>query len=98
MYAERTTVVNETGLHARPAGQLAQTAKTFSCAVTVRNVSSPGAPVNAKSLTRIMGEDFIQGSVIEVAADGDDEKSAVKALIALIDSGFAASPDGETGS
>lgn len=94
MYSERTVIVNETGLHARPAGQLAQLAKSYACAVTVKDIANPEAvPVNAKSMMRIMGEAFKNGSVIEVSADGEGETEAVHALIAMIDAGFPESPE-----
>ncbi len=89
MYTKRTVIVNETGIHARPAGEFAQIAKNFPCTVTVQNISrASGTAVNAKSLIRIMGEEFIKGSVIEISADGEEEREAVEALAALIDSGF----------
>lgn len=88
MYTERTRIVNDTGIHARPAGEFAQTAKQFACKITVRNITAGGDSVNAKSLVRIMGEEFVKGSEIEIAADGEGEKEAVEKLIALVDSGF----------
>jgi len=89
MYSKRTTVINETGIHARPAGAFAQTAKKFDCDVTVKNVSSDkGTAVSAKSLIRIMSEELTKGSVIEISADGAGEREAVETLIALINSGF----------
>ena len=89
MYSKRTTVINETGIHARPAGAFAQTAKNFDCAITVKNVSSAnGSAVSAKSLIRIMSEELTKGTVIEISADGAGEREAVEALIALVNSGF----------
>ncbi len=89
MYSKRTTIINETGIHARPAGAFAQTAKKFACSVTVQNVSNAkGTAVNAKSLIRIMSEELTKGSVIEISANGEGEREAVEALIKLVDSGF----------
>lgn len=88
MYTKSAVVTNETGLHARPAGELVRAAKQFSCKITVKNISSGGNEVNGKSLVRIMGEEFIKGSVIEIAADGEEEQEAVETLIGLVDSGL----------
>lgn len=89
MYSKRTTVINETGLHARPAAAFAQAARKFDCDITVKNVSSAnGTAVSAKSLIRIMSEEFTKGAVIEISADGAGEREAVEALISLVNSGF----------
>jgi phosphocarrier protein len=88
MYSKRTTIINETGIHARPAAEFIQASKKFACKVTVSNVTSGGVAVNAKSLVRIMGEEFTKGSVIEISADGEGEQEAVETLAALVDSGL----------
>ena len=88
MYSKCTTIINETGIHARPAGAFAQLAKKFPCTITVQNISTKGPAVNAKSLIRIMSEELTKGSVIEISADGEGEREAVGELIALINSGF----------
>ena len=63
-------------------------AKGFTADVTVRNVDKNGAAANAKSIVRILGEGLGPGTKIEIAAEGADEKAAVDALVALVDSGF----------
>lgn len=88
MYTKTAVIMNETGLHARPAGEFAQAAKQFACKITVKNISAGGSEVNGKSLVRIMGEEFSKGSEMEIAADGADEKKAVEALVSLVASGF----------
>ena len=75
MYSKQTTVVNKAGLHARPASEFVMKAKN-------------GAAVNAKSIVRLLGEGLGTGTKIEVAAEGADEKAAVDALVALVNSGF----------
>lgn len=89
MYSKWTTITNETGIHARPAGELAQIALKYPCKVTVKNASKKGDAVSAKSLMRIMGEEFVKGSVIEIAAEGESEQEAVEKMIALVNSGFS---------
>ena len=88
MYSKQTTVVNKAGLHARPASEFVMKAKSFTADVTVRNMDKNGAAVNAKSIVRLLGEGLGAGTKIEIAAEGADEKAAVDALVALVDSGF----------
>lgn len=89
MYSKQTAIVNETGIHARPASEFVQEAKKYKCKIMVRNVNTGGDAVNGKSIARIIGEEFINGSVIEITADGEEEQEAVEALISLIVSGFS---------
>ena len=88
MYSKQTTVVNKAGLHARPASEFVMKAKSFTADVTVRNMDKSGAAVNAKSIVRLLGEGLGTGTKIEIAAEGADEKAAVDALVALVNSGF----------
>ena len=46
------------------------------------------APVNAKSIARLLGEGIAKGDVIEIAAEGPDEQAAVDSLVALVETGF----------
>ncbi|MPM82525.1 Phosphocarrier protein HPr [bioreactor metagenome] len=75
-------------MHARPASEFVMKAKSFTADVTVRNMDKNGAAVNAKSIVRLLGEGLGTGTKIEISAEGADEKAAVEALIALVDSGF----------
>lgn len=73
-------IVNELGIHARPAGMLANTASRFACDI---KLEKDGMEVNAKSIMGIMTLAAGSGSVITVTAKGKDEAEAVKALEAL---------------
>ncbi len=88
MVSAQTTIVNATGLHARPASQFVSAAKEFACAVTIKNVDKDTAPVNAKSIMMILAAGLGCGTKVEIACDGDDEQAALDALVGLIDSGF----------
>ncbi|MEA5050028.1 MAG: HPr family phosphocarrier protein [Oscillospiraceae bacterium] len=88
MITRKTTVVNETGLHARPASDFVLKAKSFESKITIRETESSDEPVNAKSIIRLLSIGIAQGTEIEITADGPDEKEAVDALVALIESGF----------
>lgn len=88
MVSKQTTIVNATGLHARPASVFVAEAKKYDCAVTVKNVDKDTAPVNAKSIMMILAAGLGCGTNVEIACDGADEQAALDAIIALIDNGF----------
>lgn len=88
MITRQTTVKNASGLHARPASDFVLKAKTFSSKVTIKNLNTGGPAVNAKSILRLLAESMTQGTRVEIATEGEDEKPAADALVALIDSGF----------
>ena len=90
MYSKKTTVINRTGLHARPASQFIEMAKRFSSRIQISNLSLDDEDNigNAKSIIFVLALGMGQGSQIEIFAVGEDEQEAVDSLIALVDSGF----------
>jgi PTS hybrid protein len=76
-----TTLVNASGLHARPAAEFVRLSSTFDARITINNV-------DAKSLLRIMSLGLGRGQTVELTASGPDARPAIDALLALIDSGF----------
>ena len=89
MYTKVTTVINSTGLHARPATEFVNMANHFSSTVTIRNIADDRSRVvNAKSIVLLLTLGLGQGTEVEIAADGEDEVEAVDTLIALVESGF----------
>ena len=87
MVSKQTTIVNATGLHARPASVFVTEAKKYQSSVTIKDDKGT-APVNAKSIMMILAAGMGSGTKVEVACDGPDEQQALDALIALIDGGF----------
>ena len=77
MIKKDITITNELGIHARPAGMIANTSSRFACDI---KLVKDGMEVNAKSIMGIMTLAAGKGSVIEVAAKGNDEADAVKAI------------------
>lgn len=74
----RTVVVsNQLGLHARPAAKLAQEAQNFSADITVVCESQE---VDAKSILDVLTLAAVQGSVLELRADGPDAAAALDCL------------------
>lgn len=89
MTAKQTVVINETGVHARPASNLVNAAKQFRSKITIQNLSRPSTdPANAKSIMMVLTLAITKGMKVEFCADGEDEEAAVDTLVALVDSGL----------
>lgn len=74
-------LVNETGLHARPAAEFVKTAAKYDASVHVNGV-------DAKSLLAIMALALPKGATVSIDATGQDAQDAVDALVELVRSGF----------
>ncbi|MEG8036373.1 HPr family phosphocarrier protein [Sphingomonas sp. LR61] len=79
--SESVELVNETGLHARPAAEFVKTAAKYDAAVRVNGV-------DAKSLLAIMALALPKGATVSIEARGTDAQVAVDALVELVRSGF----------
>lgn len=86
MVKKKLEIINKTGLHARPASDFAMAAKKYASSVTI--CREGGLPVNAKSVVRLLAEGIGQGTIVEVAAEGEDEETALETLCTMIESGF----------
>lgn len=82
------TVKNEVGLHARPAAMFVKKASSFKSKVMVENVTRATAPVNAKSILSVLSIGVLKDHEIRIQAEGEDEESAIKSLVELIESDF----------
>jgi len=80
-----TTIVNELGLHARPAAELVKVANQFDSHI---EILKDGMAVNAKSIMGVMMLAAETGSTVIFRADGPDAEAAVQALAALVNKGF----------
>ncbi len=85
MIRKEVTVINATGLHARPASLFVQTAGKFESDI---DVIKGADRINAKSIMGIMSGGIAQGTTIIIEANGDDEKEALKALVELVENAF----------
>lgn len=88
MITRQTTIINQTGLHARPASEFVLEAKKYESKITIRNITENKEAVNAKSIVRLLAEGMGQGTKIEIAAQGADEEQAADALTDMIARGF----------
>ncbi len=71
------TVADPVGIHARPAGKLAETAKKYRCEITV---SAGEKSASARSPIALMNLGAGRGTVLSVRAEGEDAEAAVQAL------------------
>lgn len=70
-------IKDEIGIHARPAGMLAKTAKGFDSVVTVEK---DGKSAAATKLMALMGLGVKCGDKVTVTAEGTDEQQAAEAM------------------
>ena len=75
----RMTVIDESGLHARPAARFVQAASRFASRIVIRNGDREA---DAKSLISLLGLTVRLSSVITVMAEGSDAEAALASLAA----------------
>ncbi len=85
MIERPATIVNQEGLHARPAARIVRLASTFDSDV---EILKDGVAVNGKSIMGVMMLAAECGSQITIRAKGPDAEQAVEALAQLVASGF----------
>jgi phosphocarrier protein HPr len=83
----KAVIEDPTGLHARPAVKLTKLAKTFEAAVEIR-ADDGTVWINAKSPNAVMKLKAGPGLPLHIRASGGDAKSAVDAIVALVDRDF----------
>ncbi len=85
MYSKEITVLNQVGLHARPATFFIQKANEFSSSIWIEK---DDRKVNAKSLLGVLSLGITKGTTVTLYADGSDEAEAIGALETLIKTEF----------
>lgn len=81
MLSRDVKIVNEVGLHARPATFFIQKANTFKSSIWIEKEDRR---VNAKSLLGVLSMGIVKGTVVTLIADGEDETTALDGLERLI--------------
>ncbi len=84
-YKSVFTVLNEKGMHARPATELVKCAASFTAQI---NLTYRDVVVNAKSLLGILTLAAEKGAKIIVEATGEDAEEAVNAILYLAKNKF----------
>ena len=85
------TLMNASGLHARPAKIFARAAAAKAAEVSVEK---DGRRVNAKSVLSLLTLDCHQGDEIVISVEGDDAEGTLAGLVALVGAKLGES-DGE---
>ena len=85
MTSQDVTVVNQLGMHARAAAKFVHLATRFEARV---KVARDAREMDGTSIMGILLLAAARGSTITISADGIDERDAVAALTALVQSGF----------
>jgi phosphocarrier protein HPr len=83
--SQAVTVVNQLGMHARAAAKFVHLATRYESRV---KVARDAREIDGKSIMGILLLAAARGSTITISADGQDERGAVDALVALVQSGF----------
>lgn len=85
MVSQKLVIKNKAGLHARPAGILAQAAMKCNSNVLIL---AGEKKVQVKSILNLMAAGIKCGTEIELQCDGENEQEDLKTLAALIESGL----------
>lgn len=74
-------IIDETGIHARPATLLVQSATQFQSEMSLEY---KGKSVNLKSIMGVMSLGIPKGAEIKIHASGSDETEAIETIAALM--------------
>jgi phosphocarrier protein HPr len=85
MTSQAVTVVNQLGMHARAAAKFVHLATRYEARV---RVARDRREMDGKSIMGILLLAAARGVTITISAEGADERAAVEALVALVQSGF----------
>ena len=85
MIEREAKIVNQEGLHARPAAKIVRLASSFDSNI---ELLKDELAVNGKSIMGVMMLAAECGSSIVVRADGPDAEQAVEAITQLVAGGF----------
>ncbi len=87
MISQETTVKLKSGIHARPAQLIVQTAEEFVSDIFLEKIKE-GFKANAKSIFNVMAMAGECGDKIQITTIGDDEDDALEAMLDLFDCSF----------
>lgn len=86
MVSQKVTVKNASGLHARPANVFVKEAIRYpGCNILFKK---DGRTFVGKSLVAVLSACVKCGTEIELIADGADEETALRAMVAAVEAGL----------
>lgn len=81
MITQKLVVVEDSGVHLRPAGRISEISLQYQSKVQIRKGTHTA---NAKSILGLLAAKIQQGDEIEVICDGEDEQDALRAVVNVI--------------
>ena len=75
-------VGSKSGLHARPAAMVVALAGALDPPVTLRKPD--GMAVNARSIVKVLSQNFCYGDLVVVEATGDGAEASVREMVELV--------------
>ncbi len=85
----RLTIMNEVGLHARPATLFIGECSKHQSVIRARNINQSSRWVNAKSILGLLSLGVEKGHEIELEINGVDEEQTAVGLQQLVKSDFS---------
>lgn len=85
-FSAKVTIINPLGLHARAATKLAQLCQTFQAKVEL--IQDDGKTADAGSVLALLMLASSKGKTLTIRTEGSDAKTALSAVIHLINTGF----------
>lgn len=85
MRKETVPIINKLGLHARAAAKVVHAANQYDCEIFI---GTDDEEVNAKSILGLLTLAATQGTSVQIRTDGQDEKEALSAMVALFKNRF----------
>lgn len=85
MIRKKVTILNESGLHARPSAALVKLSSRFKSDFFIQ---MQGYKVNGKSILGVMTLAAEHGAELELITDGPDEEEAMELIADLIQNKF----------
>lgn len=82
MVSKKITILNETGLHARPAAQFSQFCKNYEAKIII---SANGIETDPKSIIQLMAAGLKKGSEVEVKVEGENESKVCDEVVSFIE-------------
>ena len=85
MTSDNVQIINETGLHLKPAAVFCEEALKYESLITFSIGSYTG---NAKSILSVLAGCVKKGDYIRITCNGSDEEAALEALKKIVDNGL----------
>lgn len=82
MVSQKVNILDENGLHMRPAKDFSQIAVGYKSKIQIKYRNGE---YNAKSLISMLGAGIKTGSQIEIICEGEDEMDALSTLVSYLE-------------